>query len=277
MPHVQRHVYSEDRQVAVDRPHDGGTMRCHPRKLHKLCTFCFSLSMLSAHNSSIRIETFFRHGEQLGFVLNTARLITALATPFNSATYPHKALLNAIFLWGVRITASQAEATTGSTELRHLRDQEIALFERATKHLQAQLSSDSPRRGLQSIQAEVLLATYLFAKGRGLEGTYHLNAAVSLTTTFGIHRVQSRSGHGSATSTSRRSSAHGSADNVEEGERICTFWRVFQLDRLWAVASNSTAILQEREPSIKIGTPWPLTMAEYEAVCVDYYHHQFPY
>jgi hypothetical protein len=257
------HVFWEDLQAVAVRRLVGGTMRCRLHKSHRHCESPQIQYRLGVHWCETRVETFFQHSEQLGFSLNTTRLITALATPFNSPTYPHKALLNAIFLWGVRVTASHTDENAGP---RQSRDQETALLERATNHMQSQLVNENPRRGLQSVQAEVLLATYLFSKGRALEGSYHLNAAVSLATTFGIHRVRARSGHGTSSSSSRQVSAHGTADNVEEGERICTFWRVFELDRLWAIASNSTVILQERESNVKIDTPWPLTMAEYEAV-----------
>ena len=157
-----------------------------------------------------------------------------------------------------------------------MQEQEQAIFERTTRHLQAQMQDDNPRRGIQAIQAEVLLASYLFAAGRALEGAYHVSAAVTLATTFGIHRIHSTTGDGSGgseTSLLRRSGLigrrGGGVDTVEEGERIRVFWRVYELDKCWAVASGSASILQEKGSTLRIDTPWPLTMADYEAVRAD--------
>ena len=180
-------------------------------------------------------------------------------------------MLNAVLLWAVHLTPS------GN------RDTQIqALISRATASLTDAFGSVVSQKRVQALQAEVLLAQYFFCTGRFLEGKYHTGAAVSLALSCGMNRIRS-SGltnvpPGSITSPSALLGS-GSTDTVnafnmtpahdivEEGERINTFWAVFNIDRCWSVATGSPTVLYDDATlGTQIDTPWPLPMEVYEQV-----------
>ena len=102
-----------------------------------------------------------------------------------------------------------------------------------------------------AIQAEILLAVFLFIVGGGaLETNYRISSAVSLALGYGMNRITPRS-----------------PGDPTEGERIAVFWKMFCLDRLWAIAHVQPAIMRLRgDSSVVITTPWPLTLEEYTQV-----------
>ena len=102
-----------------------------------------------------------------------------------------------------------------------------------------------------AIQAEILLAVFLFIVGGGaLETNYRVNSAVSLVIWYGMNRISPRA-----------------PGNPVEGERITVFWKAFCLDRLWANANGKPAIMRLRgDSSVVITMPWPLTPEEYTQV-----------
>ncbi|EJD02547.1 uncharacterized protein FOMMEDRAFT_168970 [Fomitiporia mediterranea MF3/22] len=192
-------------------------------------------------------EIFLRHEHQVGWALNNSRVSTAMSYGPSSPLFPHPALVTAMFLWGVHFTQS---AST-SPEI------EQALFVRATTQLQThQIAAHSLRRGLQAVQAEILLATYLFAVGgRPLETDYHISAAVRLAVGFGMNRISPEPG----------------VDTIEEGERISVFWMVFHLDRSWAIANGKPAGLRlHGESRVIVTTPWPNAPEDYSQGPVSY-------
>lgn len=155
----------------------------------------------------------------------------------SSPEYPHPALFDAIYLWGTHFSQQFASWNAEQTVLA-----------RAIERLQTQdITSQSLQHGLQVIQAEILLATYMFAVGSGsLETDYRVSAAIRLALGFGMHHI----------------ARHSQAD-VHEEERIAIFWRVFCLDRMWAVANGKPANLSLRGRSgINITTPWPQSLEE---------------
>lgn len=174
-------------------------------------------------------------------------MVANIPLPPSNPSYPHPALANAIFLWGSRFSRS---AALSSPEI------EQAIFARATTHLQTQgIGSQNLQRGLQAVQAEILLATYLFAiGGRPIEADYHVTAAVRMALGFGMNRISPRPG----------------VDTIEEGERISVFWKVFCLDRLSASANGKPATLQlQGQSRVVITTPWPKSPEEYAQVTVS--------
>ena len=149
-----------------------------------------------------------------------------------SPEYPHPALFDAMYLWGAHFSQQFASP-----------DAEQTLLARAIGRLQTHdIASQSLQHGLQIIQAEILLATYMFAAGAGsLETDYRVSAAVRLALGFGMHHI------------TRRSQA-----DIREEERIAIFWRVFCLDRMWAIANGKPANLNINGSSgISVTTPWP--------------------
>lgn len=176
--------------------------------------------------------------------MSTERFAAALSYPFGSADFPHPALLNAAYLWGLRLSRSPVATP----------DVEHAFFARATAHLQSRPpGAQSLRHDLHAVQAEVLLGTYLFVTGAGaLETGYHVNSAVSLALGFGMNRISPRAD---------------TADILEEGERINVFWRVFLLDRTWASANGKPAVFPvEGSSAVSITTPWPMDLHGYVQV-----------
>ena len=170
-------------------------------------------------------------------------MTAAISSGPASPSFPHPALVNAIFLWGAHF--SQSPLLSGE-------EIEQAIFERAAAQLQTQqIATQTLQHGLQSVQAEVLLATYLFSiGGRPLETDYHVSAAVRLALGFGMNRIVPQQ----------------VADNVEENERISVFWRVFCLDRSWAIANGKPATLRlEGDSRVTVTTPWP---QEYSRVSI---------
>ena len=101
------------------------------------------------------------------------------------------------------------------------------------------------------IQAEILLAVFLFTVGGGaLEINHRVNSAVSLVLGYRMNCIRPRA-----------------PGDPSEGERIAIFWKAFCLDRLWANANGKPAIMRLRgDSSVVITTPWPLTPEEYTQV-----------
>ena len=146
-----------------------------------------------------------------------------------------------MYLWGAHFSPELSSQNA-----------ENAILSRAIGLLQTQdIASQSLQRGLQLIQAEVLLATFMFAVGAGtLETDYRVSAAVRLALGFGMNRI-----------------ARGPNGNVYEEERIAIFWRVFCLDRMWAIANGKPANMTLRGSSrTTITTPWPQSSDEYSQV-----------
>lgn len=154
------------------------------------------------------------------------------------------------------------------------------LLSRAIAGFTDALGSAEPQKHIQALQAEVLLALYFFCVGRFLEGKYHANAAVSLALSCGLDRIRSGEISDNAQApvmssstplgsgilgTSSAFNLAPSRDTVEEGERINTFWAVFNLDRCWSVATGSQTMLYD-DTNLGIDTPWPLDMERYEQV-----------
>lgn len=216
-----------------------------------------------------------QHSYQSGWALDSGRTYASLSAPPTNATYPHAALVNAICLWGIHIAFSQdpsAMDTMGAPlQMRGIIEQ--AYFNRVNASLQNQTDQRSLRQGLQIIQAETMLATYLFSMGDVigagvLETDYHVNAAVRLTIGLRLHKIIPQVTAAASASRSARQSA---PDMTEENERIALFWRVFCLDRQWAAAQGRPALLRlEGDASITIATPWPVAPHEYAQVSGGY-------
>ena len=146
-----------------------------------------------------------------------------------------------MYLWGAHFSPELSSQSA-----------ENAILSRAIGLLQTQnIASQSLQHGLQLIQAEILLATFMFAVGAGsLETDYRVGAAVRLALGFGMNRI-----------------SRGPSGNVYEKERIAMFWRVFCLDRMWAISNGKPANMTIRGSSrTTITTPWPQSPDEYGQV-----------
>ncbi len=126
-----------------------------------------------------------------------------------------------------------------------------------------QLSS----RVVDLIQACCLLSLYYLSNGRFLEGSYYSAAASTLAVQCRLHQI----GCGPPTMNldiwDATFDLPPPKDNIERGERITTFWQVYNLDRCWSVVLRRPATLPDSDhPLASITTPWPQRIEDYENV-----------
>ncbi|KAK1232846.1 hypothetical protein PQX77_004012 [Marasmius sp. AFHP31] len=138
--------------------------------------------------------------------------------------------------------------------------QELSSFQRAllTQALQdsAQgLSTSHPQRVLHVVQAEVLIAQYLFLNDRVLEGKYHVSTAVSLVLGAGFHKI--RSGQQQAIPRSGMIPPP-PRDAREEVERVNALWAVLVMNHCWTAADAKASNISYDMPESRIDAPWPL-------------------
>ena len=59
-------------------------------------------------------------------------------------------------------------------------------------------------------------------------------------------------------------------DISKEGERILTFWQVYNLDHCWSIVFRRPSLLPDGpDPTTAIHCPWPQDVSEYEMVRRD--------
>jgi hypothetical protein len=145
-------------------------------------------------------------------------------------------------------------------------------LERAKQSVSVEISENSNALLLlHTIQAQVLLSTYLFHNNRFLEAELHVNGAATLALGYQLHKIRSARPVPppllgvSALSMGEVYPAP-PADALEEGERIRAFWTVACLQStlnivLDAAASSNFSILESS--GADIDTPWPLEMYDY--------------
>ena len=126
---------------------------------------------------------------------------------------------------------------------------------------------------LHAIQAEVLVALYLYGRERRLEARNHNNVAVALAVNCGLHRLYPNFGYGDQSPRSPVSPSIVSHSLpppqswVEFGERLNVFWSVFNTDRCWMVLGTPCYLVDDPlRGGDEIDSPWPLEMSDYERV-----------
>ena len=167
-------------------------------------------------------------------------------------------------------------------------DMETAFLTRTLQEITAAL--DKSDRLVDIVRASCLLAIYLFANGRILEGYCHSFSAARLAVALGLHRLPNpkefqytqtqTQGSPSASSSSSYGTEESYAipglltglgpsttshmplpppESQEElRDRISAFWEVFMVDRCWSVANGLPVALPDGECSEgRIRTPWP--------------------
>jgi len=204
------------------------------------------------------LQNFHPHASEFSFFLGFARFYDSAILPLPIGHYlrPCRALLSAVYLWGVHLSQSEA-----------LSSREHIFLERALQDSANNLASNHPQKILHGIQAEVLLCLYFFRTGRFLEGRVHSSAAISLVLSTGMHKIRSMSGvHIPAYSALREpiTMLPPPASVTEEGERIIGFWTVYALHNCWGVALGFPMVLPSKFPGSQIDTPWPLDVNQYE-------------
>ena len=170
--------------------------------------------------------------------------------PIGHDSRPAPALIFAVYLWAIFLCPDVS-----------IKVNETAYFDRAVQEAATALLSKHPHKTMHSLQAEVLLANYFFARGRFVEGKHHLAFAVSTALSAGLHRIRSANWMINPNLPTPR-------DSVEEGELILGWWTVFNLDKAWAAGLICSPNFEHSDHPMatQIDTPWPLEMEDYEQV-----------
>ncbi|KAF8997582.1 hypothetical protein BDQ17DRAFT_1248425 [Cyathus striatus] len=199
------------------------------------------------------LNYFLPYGSEFGLFLQPSRLraSTLSGAPAGHPTRPTPALLCTMYLWGVSLSQDPG-----------LLSYEESYLNRAVQQASTALSGSHPHKVVHALQAEVLLSYYFFSKGRFPEGKYHVTVAVSTAVSAGLTRLRSRQ----PVQTNGAFALSPPSDPIEEGERIAAFWTVFNLDKYWSAAleSSPNMAFTGSTPETQVDTPWPLEMTDYE-------------
>ncbi|KZV89039.1 hypothetical protein EXIGLDRAFT_160450 [Exidia glandulosa HHB12029] len=216
------------------------------------------------------LDIFLKHREQCGLIIHVDRFLQNLQLPLGSPQRPHAALLNCIYLLAAKFSANPS-----------LRAFEPRFFARATEAITAALERSD--RLVNIIQAECLLAFYLYSNGRLLEGFYHASAAARLVVGLGLHQITSCDFNVARAPQAADASKQGMPvswaatsgnssilppplDAVDLGERIHAFWMAFNIDRAWAVATGMpVAFSNDDHVRTQIETVWPRSLSDFES------------
>lgn len=163
-------------------------------------------------------------------------------------------LMNAIYLWACYLSRS---GSLGQYEQLYL-SRTLAALSDAMQYMS---------KALDLIQACCMLSVYYLSNGRLLEGSYYSAAACTLAVQCRLHQISPDGRSMNSDGWDASFDLPPPKDNVERGERISTFWQVFNLDRCWSVVLRRPATLPESDhPMASITTPWPQRIADYENV-----------
>jgi hypothetical protein len=221
-----------------------------------------------------RINAFILSCSDVGFFLNPNRWFSIRVAPDSRPQQPiitedqSNPLLWAIYAWGAKFTD----------------DSGLDLYAQPCLKKALQLLATPPYLSINvpavsvthRIQAEVLVANFLFNEAQFVEARQHVAAAASLALTYGFHKIRAshipdRSLMHSVPSSDSITSLPPSVDSVEEGERICAFWQVYVLDKTWSSVLGKPSFINETgSTQTYIDTPWPLAVEQYAQVRI--YH-----
>ncbi|KAJ3982882.1 hypothetical protein F5890DRAFT_1414860, partial [Lentinula detonsa] len=206
----------------------------------------------------LQLNNFLPFATKFGFFLHLERFKSAalLNAPFGDISRPSPALLNATYLWGAHLSSVDA-----------LRTNETIFINRALQQVSVEIpNAIHSAQIMHTIQAEILLSTYFFRKNQLLEAEFHLNGAVSLAQSAGLHQIRSDRVFSSPVVSvllETEMFLPPARDVIEEGERINGFWAVYCLHRLISITlGNASKCFGGLDtPCREIDAPWP---REYE-------------
>lgn len=210
-------------------------------------------------NSFSSLQCFLPHATQFGFFLDPRRFRDGalLPLPFGDESRPSPALLSVVYLWGAHLS-----------HLPSLLSYEPIFLKHAQRYISTEVSH--PKHLLHTLQAQVLLSTYLLRSKRFLEAEFHANGAATISLGYQLHKIRSaRPSTPPLLGVPALAEVYPlpPADAIEEGERIRAFWAVTCLQSNLNIsndaASASFCILESS--AAVIDTPWPLEIADYEA------------
>ncbi|KAJ6562257.1 hypothetical protein B0H19DRAFT_1027049 [Mycena capillaripes] len=208
------------------------------------------------------LDYFLPHATQFGFFLDLDKFRESALLPldFGDVLRPSPALLSVVYLWGVHLSLSQP-----------LISSEPVFLKRAQQDTSVEITeNNNPMHLLHTIQAQVLLSTYMFRNKRFLEAEFHANGAATLALGYQLHKIRS-----ARPSTPPLLGVPGLLElycappqsAVEEGERIRAFWAVACLQSSLNITLSSSSINFSilESSAANIDTPWPLEIADYAA------------
>jgi hypothetical protein len=201
------------------------------------------------------LEIFAPHHLQCGLGIHIGNLRDSLNLPLSEQRHP--VLMNAIYLWACFISRPEPLCQHEDHYLRH-----------ALESLPEALRL--PDKTMDVIQASCLISMYFLANGRLLEGSYHASAAAALAVQSGFHGRASRDIQALPSPGTEGFDHKPLKCDVRDGERILTFWQVYNLDRCWSVILRKPFIIPDG-PAVwsSIQCPWPQPMSAYESGHVD--------
>ncbi|KAJ7183955.1 hypothetical protein C8R46DRAFT_1309246 [Mycena filopes] len=204
------------------------------------------------------LQAFLPHATQFGFFLHSQRFRDAvkLPLPFGDERRPSPALLCVVYLFGIHLSQSPP-----------LLASEPAFLKRAQQNISTEITH--PHHILHTIQAQVLLSTYLLRTKRFLEAEFYANGAATLALGYQLHKIRSvRPGTPPLLGVPVLLEVYPTppADAIEEGERIRAFWAVATTQSNLNIALNaaSGAFCVLEAAGAEIDTPWPLELRDYE-------------
>lgn len=197
-----------------------------------------------------RLDIVIPHRRQLGIELDLALIRDSLSLA--DAEQHHPVLLNALYLWACFLSRPGPLAHSEPHYLRATLDSLNDALQHST-------------RLMDTIQATCLLSLYFYSVGRITEASYHQGAAASLAVRWELHRAPV-----TKMPTGGCFSLNAPKDTVEEGQRICAFWMVYNLDRCWSTVMNRLpCIPADQTSSLLVDVPWPQPVEDYQNVSLN--------
>ncbi|KAF8143107.1 hypothetical protein K438DRAFT_2029784 [Mycena galopus ATCC 62051] len=205
--------------------------------------------------AKLLLESFRPHTTQFGVFLDPTRFEDVVLGP---APVVSSALLDAVFLCGAHLSHTDSLLVWEAVFLR-----------RARQHIATEISADMDlAHHMHTIQALVLLSTYLLRTKRFLEAEFYTNGAATLVLGHQLHRISVLPETSSVLGLSNMKDIKmytASVHAVEEGERIRAFWAVAclqtHLNFTINIARSAFGILEFALDEIDI--PWPFKIDDY--------------
>ncbi|WRT64635.1 uncharacterized protein IL334_001569 [Kwoniella shivajii] len=165
---------------------------------------------------------------------------------FNDRRKPSLALLNGMYLWATRMSASP-----------NLSAMEAHFFSEACRHLDS--AGPNSDRLIDAVRAAMLLCAYAYTNGRHHEGWLIAGLAVRLVTSTGLHQISSLTFRKPPKDNPfLRNRIHllpPPEDAIELAERVHAFWCVYAIEKCGALATGFPSSLRDEEISTPFGRP----------------------
>ncbi|KZT12150.1 uncharacterized protein LAESUDRAFT_168775 [Laetiporus sulphureus 93-53] len=191
------------------------------------------------------VNAFLVHSDQVGFFLDKARFSALVFLARNDARLS-PALRDAVYLWGVHFSATDALAVYGPV-----------LLTRAVQALNSASVNMAAFETMQIVQAQILVSNYHFSFGRMVEGKYFCDAAAILALSCHLYRNGfSQTSHTLIdVDNSYNPSLRTRNDTIEPAEHSRARWHLYVLEKCWAAILHSSSRIH--------GTSGPFEADEY--------------